>query len=176
MKKYPYLVITIMLVISLSACGKTAATEAPVDAGVPVASAAPVEPGAATEIPANPVDAGTPVVSDGTGGFLFASMPDETEAQVDVRDFINLLREESGISGHYQLVNEVPAGTTWDTVLSYYDGQAKANGWVLGKTEDVTISKGYLCSVALFTRGNNKILVAYYPLNGEIVIVQIEGQ
>ncbi len=180
MKKYLYLLIVIVLGVSISACSKAAAaTEvpadagAPVDSGTPVDSGVPADTGAATEAPVIPADSGAP---DEMGGFLFAPMPGEYEPQVDVRDFIGVLREESGISGHLQLVSAMPAGTAWDAILGHYDGQAKANGWVLEKTEDVTTPKGYLCSVALFTHGNNKILLAYYPLNGEIVILQIQGE
>jgi hypothetical protein len=176
MKKYLYLLIIIMLGFSMSACGKTAAaTEAPADTGSPVDSGAPADAGAAaTEAPATPADSGAP--ADEMDGFLFAPMSGEYEPQVDVNEFIGILREEAGINGDLQLVSALPAGTAWDAVLSHYDGQAKANGWVLEKTEDVTTAKGYLCSVALFTHGNNKILLAYYPLNGEIIILQIQGQ
>ena len=181
MKKYMYILIVVMLAVSISACGggNAAATEspvdsgAPVDAGAPADSGAPADPGAAVDVPADPADAGVP---DEMDGFMFPPMPGESEPKDDVNYFVAILREQSGINGDLQLITAVPATTTWETVLAYYDQQAKNNGWVLEKTEEVTTQKGYLCTVALFTHGNNKILIAYYPLNGEVNILQVQGQ
>lgn len=180
MKKYLYILIVVVLAVSISACGgKAAATEAPAGAGAPVDSGAPaVDAGApadaaATDAPAAPADSGAP---DEMDGFLFVPMQGEYQPTVDVNYFVAILREQSGIAGDLQLISAVPATTTWDTVRGYYEQEAKNNGWVLEKTEDVKTQKGYLCSVALFTHGKNKILISYYPLNGEVIILQIQGQ
>ncbi len=181
MKKYIYMLILVVLVVSISACGggSAAPTEAstdsgaPVDSGAPADGGAPADPGAAVDAPADSTDGGAP---DPMDGFMFPPMPGETEPQDDVNYFVAILREQSGISGDLQLMSSVPAITTWDTVFAYYDQQAKSNGWVLEKTEEVKTQKGYLCTVALFTHGKNKILIAYYPLNGVVNILQIQGQ
>ena len=183
MKKYLILLIAVMLVFSITACGgggAPAATQvpagsgAPADAGAPADSGAPADPGAATQAPADTsADNGAP---DPMDGFMFPPMEGEYEPQVDVNYFIAILREQSGIAGDLQLVTAVPATTTWDTVRTYYEQQAQGNGWVLEKTEDIKTQKGYLCSVAKFTHGKNKILISYYPLNGEVIILQIQGQ
>lgn len=178
MKKYQMILIAVMLIIGLTACGQPApATEAPAGAENPIDPGAPVDPGS----PADPGAAATQApdnsgASDPMDGFLFAPMPGETAPKDDVNYFVAILRERSGIGGDLQLISAVPAATTWETVLAHYEQQAKNNGWVLEKTEEVKVQGGYLCTVALFTHGNNKILIAYYPLNGVVNILQIQGQ
>ncbi len=179
MKKYLYILIVVVLAVSISACGggETAATAAPADGAAPVDSGesadagAPADAAAATDAPAD--DSGVP---DEMDGFLFVPMQGEYQPSVDVNYFVAILREQSGIAGDLQLISAVPATTAWDTVRAYYEQEAKNNGWVLEKTEDVKTQKGYLCSVALFTHGKNKILISYYPLNGEVIILQVQGQ
>ena len=176
MKKYVFLLIAFMLVFSVSACGKSASgTEVPADAGAPADSGGSSDsPAAATDVagtPSDSVDSG-----DEMDGFVFAPMPGEYEPQVDVWDFISVLRQEGNINGDLQIISALPAGTTWESVLSHYQGQATNNGWVLEGTKDLNTAKGSIGTAALFTYGKYKILLVYYPLNGEVIIIQIQGQ
>ncbi|MBI3162462.1 MAG: hypothetical protein HYZ23_08125 [Chloroflexi bacterium] len=177
MKKYVFILTALMLMIGMSACGKsTDATEpAANEPAVPVDGGATDNPAAPTNVPGTPSDGGD-LGGDEMAGFVFAPMPGEYEPQVDVWDFIGTLREEADISGDLQIISAMPAGTTWESVLAHYQGQATNNGWTLSGTKEMTTSKGSIGNVALFTYGKYKILLVYYPLNNEIVIIQIQGE
>jgi hypothetical protein len=85
------------------------------------------------------------------------------------------IAEKAGITGNYEGW-KLPASTTWDAVLSYYDAQATTDGWTpdAGSVADVSGVAGG--KMAAFAKADGTAFVlAYLPVSGNVYVIAITG-
>ena len=83
------------------------------------------------------------------------------------------LQTDSTIKSTEGKVYDVPAGTPWDAVKSFYSTALEKAGWTLAKTTDANTS--YLGSRAVmgYTRGNQVVNVAYAD---DLIVILTEAK
>jgi cytoskeletal protein RodZ len=189
MKKSLSVVFVLVLGLSmlLTACGG-AQTETPTEAvsqPTEVAAAtveAPTEAPAATEAveatteaPAatEAATADTAVTADASaaGSTNIAAMEGATEMTADEKAAVDsvaaAVAKSAKLADDYSYEGwTLPAGTTWDTVLAYYDKQAATDGWTADAGAVTDIENG---KVAAFTGANNSMLVLVYVQSADKV-------
>lgn len=177
MKKSLFAVLVLVLGLSmvLTACGSNASAPAEADAPTSeetavveeapaeeaAAEEAPAEEAPAEEAPAEEVAAEEPAAESTS---QFAAMDGAVEMTAEekaaVETVASAVAESAGLSGEFSYEAwTLPADTTWDTVLAYYDQQAVDAGWTADAAAVQEIENG---NVALFGNEDGSMFVLVF--------------
>lgn len=177
MKKSLFVVLVLALGLSmvLTACGAPASAPAEADAQTSEESApaeevaaeeAPAEEAPAEEAPAEeaPAEEAPAEEAPAASDTQFAAMDGAVEMSADEKAAVETVAaavaESAGLTGDYSYEGwTLPADTTWDTVIAYYDQQAVDAGWNADAAAVQEIENG---NVAVFGNADGSLFVLVF--------------
>jgi hypothetical protein len=163
MRKNLFIILTLLAAVGLllSACG-TQSTFDDIQAGLEAESPS------STEAPAEGAEAPAAIGVEPMEGAV--PLTDAT-TEASAREMAGLMQITESISWEGW---ELPADTTWDTVVGYYDDKASAAGWSsdAGSVKDIGGNK-----VAVFGKGDgSRLAIIYLPQSDMVQVLAVAGK
>jgi hypothetical protein len=95
---------------------------------------------------------------------LFTGATESTNAQMVgmVGSLLDQLKADSTIKSTEGKAYDVPAGTTWDAIKSFYSTALEKAGWTLAKSTDANLG---------YARGNQAVNILYVDGVGLVVVL-----